>query len=101
MNVLLCEYNIEPLKTRRKRNILNLMFDQSKDDVNVRVNRSNIKLRSANKKILTSQFTRLTKVQKSPFYRGLDLWNKLPENLQNEPSKLKFKNDIKKYTFNH
>ena len=60
----------------------------------------NIKLHSSNRLKLKSQFTRLTKVQKSPYYRGLELWDKLPEKLQNEPSKLKFKGEIKKYKFN-
>ena len=80
INVLLHEYNIEPLKTQRKRNIVNLMYDQSKENVNIRVNHCNIKLRNANKIILKSQFTRLTKVKKSPCY--------------------KFKGEIKKYNFN-
>ena len=38
-------------------------------------------------------------VQKSPQYRGLELWNQLPKELQTEPSKIKFKNKIKKYNF--
>ena len=99
INVLSSLYNIDSLKTRRKRALLNLMYDQSRDDNNVYVNSCNIKLRSSKKLKLKSQFTRLTKVQRSPFYRGLEIWNSLPDVLQNEPSKARFKSEIKKFQF--
>ena len=99
INVLYRNYNIEPLKTRRKRNILKIMYDQSRDVNNIYTNNCNIKLRSSKKVKLKSSFTRLTKVKKSPMYRGLELWDQLPEKLQKEPSKLLFKREIKKYYF--
>ena len=99
INVLYRDYNIEPLKTRRKRNILKIMYDQSRDVNNIYTNNCNIKLHSSKKVKLKSSFTRLTKVKKSPMYRGLELWDQLPEKLQKEPSKLLFKREIKKYYF--
>ena len=53
-------------------------------------------LRSSTKVKLVSDFTRLTKVQRSPYYRGLKLWDQLPKSVQKEPSRLKFKREIVK-----
>ena len=75
------------------------MYDQSRDVSNIYSNNCNIKLHSSKKVKLKSAFTRLTKVKKSPMYRGLELWDQLPEKLQKEPSKLLFKREIKKYNF--
>ena len=38
---------------------------------------------------------RLTKIQRSPYYRGLDLWDRLPLYIQSIESKVQFKNNIK------
>ena len=73
------------------------MYDKSREMGNLYVKSCNINLRSANKIKLKSQLIRLTKVQRSPFYRGLDLWNALPDGLQHEPSKTKFKCKIKRH----
>ena len=78
---------------------LNLMYDQSHKSGNIDTKLCNINLRSAKKVKLKSQFTRLTKVQKSPYYRGLALWDVLPDQIQTQPSKIKFKGDIKRYSF--
>ena len=83
INILLSSYNLDALENRRKRNIVNLMYDQSRENANIRDNSCTINLRSSKKIKMKSQFTRLTKVQKSPYYRGLDLWNLLPDVLQN------------------
>ena len=96
---LLLSYNIESLKTRRKKNLLCLMYDQSRENMNVLDTCCNINLRSSSKIKLKSRFTRLTKVQKSPYYRGLVLWNNLPDTLQTESCKTKFKRNIKRYNF--
>ena len=45
---------------------------------------------------MKSDFTKLTKIQRSPYYRGLKLWNSLPENVQKEESKSKFKFKLSK-----
>ena len=38
-----------------------------------------------------SDFTRLTKIQRSPYHRGISEWNLLPDDIQNEVDKCKFK----------
>ena len=48
---------------------------------------------------LKTNFTRITKIQKSPFYRGVNLWDSLPKELQNEPSNNTFKNIVNWYKF--
>ena len=97
--IQLCTYLVDPLKTRRKRNILNVMYDQSRENENIYISNCNINLRSSNKVKMKLAFTRLTKVMKIPLYRGLELWDNLPKKLQTEPSKTKFKGEIKKYNF--
>ena len=99
IKVLLVRYNIEPLKTRRKRSLLNLMYKHSRQIDNVDLKSCNINLRSTKKIKLKSQFARLTKVKKSHLYRGIELWNDLPENVQKEPNRFKFKAEIKRYVF--
>ena len=78
LNVLFNTNNVETLKDRRKRNILNIMYDQSLNINNLHVNTCDINLRSSKKVKMKSSFTRLTKVMKSPLYQGLELWNQLP-----------------------
>ena len=99
INTLLSLYNLDSLKTRGKKNLLCLMNDQRREQDNDQEHTCTIKLRSSNKIKLKSRFTRLTKVQKSPYHRGMALWNTLPDILQAEPSKSKFKREIKRYQF--
>ena len=75
------------------------MYDQSQIVDNIQTGTCEIKLRSSKKVKLKSSFTKLTKVIKSPMYRGIELWNQLPDELQTEPNKIKFKNEIKRYKF--
>ena len=58
------------------------MFHQSKDEVNqVKINGDRI-LRSNKKLKLKCDFSNLTKLHNSPFYRGIKAWNELPNNIQ-------------------
>ena len=70
------------------------MFNESHNDDNIEYYRPERVLRSEDKVKIKSKFTRITKVQKSPFYRGVGLSNDLPMTLQHEQSKLIFKNAI-------
>ena len=79
---------------RRKRSLLRLMYIQSKQSVNINDSKVHMSLRSSNKVKLRVDFTRLTKIQRSPYYRGLNLWNSLPESVQKEKSRLKFKASV-------
>ena len=88
---------IENLETRRKLNLLRLMFDQSKCTDNILENSTTLtmSLRSDQNVKMKSDFTRITKIQMSPYYRGVELWNKLPYEIQNISSKMKFKSMVK------
>ena len=90
-------YNIEDLATRGKRNLLKLMFKHSLDKENIDYHRPDRVLRSNDKVKLKSRFTRITKIQRSPYYRGVQLWNMLPTELQNEKNAKRFKGNIDKY----
>ena len=88
-------YNLEPLQVRRKRNLLKLMYNESKNHANIDLYRPSMVLRSAKNVKMNHKFTRLTKIQRSPYYRGLVLWDKLPQQMQNIDNKKDFKNCIK------
>ena len=53
-----------------------------------------MELRSSKAVKMNHKFTRLTKIQKSPYYRGLALWDKLPQEIQNDKSKTEFKTTV-------
>ena len=99
IEVLKTRYNIESLYTRRKRSLLKIMFGQSRNMENIDTYRPERILRRRFKIKLKSKFTRITKIQKSPFYRGISLWDALPQNIQREQSKIAFKNAINKPNF--
>ena len=52
-----------------------------------------MQLRSSKNVKMNDEFTRLTKIQKSPYYRGLSLWDKLPKELQLVDSRMVFKDE--------
>ena len=91
------KYNLETLKNRRQKNLLKIMFNESKKDSNIDIYRPELVLRSRKNVKLNHKFTRLTKIQQSPYYRGLQLWDKLPKELQSIETKHEFKNRIKRY----
>ena len=97
ISILKCKYNIDDLKVRKQRSLLQLMYNQSKDFSNLSEERPYMSLRSDKKVKMKSDFTRLTKIQKSPYYRGLSLRNSIPEHLQKETNKAKFKANIKTF----
>ena len=89
---------IEDLVIGRKRSVLRLMYYQSKKSTNVQIKEMNISLRSSRKINLKSDFTRLTEIQRSPYYRGLKLWNALPESIQCEQNRAQFKARVNCYS---
>ena len=90
IDVLRKEYNIESLS---------IMYKESLEEENIDRYRLDRILRSRKKVKIKTPFTRITKIQKSPFYRGITLWNELPTDLQNEKNIDKFKAVIKKHKF--
>ena len=99
IEILKARYSIENLETRRKRNLLKVMFNESHNVENIDSYRPNLTLRSRDKIKLKTKFTRITKIQKSPFYRGVSLWDSLPKELQQEQSRMMFKKVVNGYKF--
>ena len=97
LSTLYHRYNLESLESRRKRNILKMMYTESKNDANIDMYRPPRVLRSSKNIKMNHKFTRLTKIQKSPYYRGMALWDKLPLDMQTIDSKNEFKNRIKNF----
>ena len=99
LNMLYKRYKLEPLESRRKRNLVKLMYSESKNPLNRDNYRPKIVLRSSKSVKMSHKFTRLTKIQKSPYYRGLELWDKLPQDIHKIESKIEFKNKIRTIPF--
>ena len=94
---LLTLYGIENLVMRRKKHHLSVMYRQSRDDSNLNAYRPETDLRSNLKIQFRNKITQLTKVQRSPYYRGVTLWDRLPTEVQRATTKVKFKCDLARY----
>ena len=71
LNELYHKYNVEPLSQRRERNLLKIMYGESKNIGNIDMYRPTMVLRSNNTVKMHHKFTKITKIQKSPYYVGL------------------------------
>ena len=71
--------------------MLKLLYNESKQDVNIDMYRPRMELRSSKNVKTNRKFTRLSKIQKSPYYRVLSLWDKLPKELSLVESRQEFK----------
>ena len=94
---LLILYGIEDFVMRRKKHHLSVMYRQSRDDSNLDAYRPETDLRSNLKIRFRNKITQLTKVQRSPYYRGVTLWDRLPTKVQRATIKVKFKRDLARY----
>ena len=81
-DVLMVKYNIKDLRLRRKRNLVKIIYMQSKNSENLKATSVERALRSANKLKMKNYFTNIIKVHNSPIYRGISLWDSLPASLQ-------------------
>ena len=88
------KYNLIPLKERRRKHHLALMYRISRINLYIDDERPEIILRNRNKIKFKTPITKLTKVLKSPFYRGARLWDMLTEDVQRATTKVKFKQII-------
>ena len=79
---------------RRRKHHLALMYMISRINLYIDDERPEIILRNRNKIKFKTPITKLTKVLKSPFYRGARLWDMLTEDLQRATTKVKFKQII-------
>ena len=85
-------YNLTSLYQRRVEHLLFFMYKFGKQNIdNLDIQRPKMELRSRNKVKFKNHFTGITKVQNSPFYRGIFLWNQLPHILQHDPELKSFK----------
>ena len=89
--VLCSRYKLDSLQKRRDIQLACTMFRLSKYDhyIDHTVYREN--LRSENKIKFSCQFTKVAKIRKSPFYRGVDLWNSLKVQHHRAENKKRFK----------
>ena len=90
-------YGIEDLVMRRKKHHLAVMYRQSHVNSNLDTRRPEADLRSNLKIRFKNKVTQLTKVQRSPYYRGITLWDRLPVAVQRATTKVKFKRDLAIY----
>ena len=91
------KYNIEQLCVRRKRSLLRMMYTVSKDGDNIKENTYGMKLRSGDKIKLKDDFSDKTKLHKSPYFRGLKLWESLPVEVQKSENLNMFKAGVRKF----
>ena len=84
-------HGLKELKSRRKDHMCCLMYDVSKNPVNLVRRTEGTVLRNTNKVRFECKRIDLTKVLESPFYRGVSLWNRLSEEMQRALTKVKFK----------
>ena len=96
MEILYTRYNITSLYQRRVEHMLVFMYKIGKQNINkLQTQRPKIELRSKNKVKFKNKFTNITKVQNSPYYRGIFLWDQLPVDLQLDPDLKSFKNGVR------
>ena len=93
---LMNTYRIQNIRLRRKVQLLSFMFTESKIFKNLKINRPDMVLRNSNKIKFEEKFTRKTTVLNSPLYRGYELWNRLPEDMQKVKTISKFKTSMKR-----
>ena len=84
-------YNITSLSERRKKHHLSLKYRLSRIESYLENKRPEITLRSRNKIKFSVPVTKLTRVLKSPFYRGVTLWDRLSLEVQRATTKVRFK----------
>ena len=92
---LYVKYNIEPLFVRRNQQLLCMIYNKSKKidpqrNTNIeRVTRSSTRVK------FNLDFTQISRVLNSPMYRGISLWDSIPDYVQKVRSKYEFKRAIK------
>ena len=89
------EYNIQTLLIRRKEHLLMNMFALKNNTEYVDTNRPERLLRNHNGTKFKIKATRNRKVHKSPHYRGVQLWETLPNVARTLQRKKEFKNNIR------
>ena len=94
---VLKNYGLTSLYQRRAEHLLIFIYKFKGDIIKIDPQKPKIELRSKNKVKLKAGFTPKAKVQNSPLYRGIFLWNQLPAETQLLPTLPEFKNAIRKH----
>ena len=89
------QYDIQSLRTRRKEHLLMNMFVQKSNIDYVDTNRPDRLLRNHDGTKFKIKATRNRNVYKSPYYRGVQLWENLPIVTRTLQGKKEFKNSIR------
>ena len=89
------EYDEQYLRTRRKEHLLMNMFAEKNNPEYVDMNRPDMLLRNHDGTKFKIRATRNQKVYKSPYCRGVHLWERLPNVTQTLQGKKEFKHSIK------
>ena len=93
---ILCNrYNLDSLQNRRDMQLACTMFRLSKIDRYIEHTVYLENLRSEEKIKFKCPFTKIAKIKKSPFYRGVDLWNSLKVQHHKAENKKRFKTLLK------
>ena len=90
-------YGLTSLYQRRAEHLLIFIYKFKGDIIKIDPQKPKIELRSKNKVKLKAGFTPKAKVQNSPLYRGIFLWNQLPAETQLLTTLSEFKNAIRKH----
>ena len=86
---------LESPKRRRYQHHCAFMYRLSKKGGSLDMYRPTIRLRSRNKIKFKVQKRNLEGILKSPLYRGIKLWDMIPESVQRSTTKVKFKSNLK------
>ena len=89
------EYDVQKLHNRRKEHLLMNMFAHQINPEYVDMNRPDMLLRNHDGTKFKIRVTRNQKVYKSPYYRGVKLWEQLPNATRTLHGKKEFKSSIK------
>ena len=94
---ILKSFGLTTLYQRRAEHLLIFIFKYKGEIIEIDPQKPKIELRSKNKVKLKTKFTSKVKVQNSPLYRGVSLWNQLPEDIQQLELLTHFKTHIRSY----
>ena len=96
-NEILKLFGLTTLYQRRIEHLLTFLFKYKGEIVEIDPQKLKIELRSKSKVKLKANFTSTAKVQNSPLYRGISLWNQLPDAIQTLELLTSFKTHIRSY----
>ena len=93
MESVLCKkYNLDSLQNRRDIQLACIMYRLSRFEHYIDQSTYRANLRSENKIKFNCVLTKISKIRKSPFYRGVDLWNSLKVQHHKAGNKKRLKN---------